>query len=101
MHHGIFFKDNHFCDEEYNTWKFRLGMLLKSDLTDIVENEPVVEGTTETAFAVWKPKKAKTMNVIVRCVDDSHLEYIQGRGTAYGMVKALDNVFQRKTVGTI
>ena len=42
----------------------------------------------------------EAMNCIVRCLAGSHLEYAQNQDTAYGMIKALESVFQRKTIGT-
>lgn len=40
------------------------------------------------------------MNVVVKCVEDSHLEYIQDKTSAYEMIRSLENVLQRKTIGT-
>lgn len=37
---------------------------------------------------------------IVRSLDNSHVEYVQDKNTAFEMIPAFNNVFERKSVGT-
>lgn len=93
-----------FDGRNYTSWKFRLSTQLRDFGLELQLTEEIPdEGTTKEekrAFASWQKNDVKAMNVIVKCVSDSHLEYIQDRTSSADMMEALDSVFQRKTIGT-
>lgn len=87
-----------FSGTNYSVWKFRVHTLLKKDnLFDVSQTEPTAANQQENS---WINKNARACNVIVRCLADSHVDYVVEETSAYGMFQKLDAVFNRKTIGT-
>ena len=87
-----------FNGNDYSVWKYRLEVFLREkNLTANITVPPTEENLNSDE---WKNRDAKAMNFIVRCVADTHMDYIREKETAYEMIATLNEMFERKTIGT-
>lgn len=84
----------------FNNWKFRVKALLEEKQLENTLEKLVSDCETEKDQAEFKIKDAKAKSIIVQCVSDKHLDIIKDSNTAKEMVKALEDVFQRKSIFT-
>lgn len=90
-----------FSGVDYSSWKFRLMALLREKgLSKHVEGDLTRGAAGSAEEILWIGNDAKAMNCIIRSLADSHLEYVQGKNTAYEMISSLNQVFERKSIGT-
>lgn len=84
----------------FNNWKFRIMALLDERQISIALEKSITDYTQEKEKNEFLLKDAKARSVIVQCVTDKHLDLIKDAKTAKEMLKALEGVFQRKSVFT-
>ena len=86
-----------FDGTNFPTWKCRvisrLDALGVKEVID-VEETPTADDLEEPVF---HNHNAKAKDTIIRCIADSHLEYVIGEDTAYGMLEKLTSIFARSS----
>lgn len=85
-------------ERNYHNWKFRMEMILEEN--GCLEN---VKSETDVNTIVDEQKKntylkmdSKAKSLIVQCVEDSQLEYLREKDTAYKMWKTLKDKYEKK-----
>lgn len=95
---NIYKKHVQFNGTNRNSWKYRISVLLDEkylmDYTTRDITVIVVAASSEEIEVHTKNEKCKS--IIVQCVVDSHLEYIQDKETAKGIFDAWKAVFEIK-----
>lgn len=86
--------------DNFNNWKFRIKAILEEkQVLEALEKE-VDDFTDEKQKNDFQLKDAKAKSIIVQCTSDKHLDLIKNSKTAKQMMKALQDVFERKSVFT-
>ncbi|GJQ73120.1 hypothetical protein Trydic_g1748 [Trypoxylus dichotomus] len=86
--------------ENFNNWKFRVGALLDEKQLRITLEKEVTDYTEDKEKNEFEMKDARAKAIIIQCVTDKHLDIIKDAKTAKQMLKALQDVFERKSVFT-
>lgn len=87
-----------FHGTNFSVWKARLLFIFREKhWLELIETEPT---EAEIQNQEWKSRDNKAMNFIIRCIDDAHIQYVVDEQNSYSMLHKLENVFQRKTIGT-
>lgn len=100
----IYRKFVQFDGTNWNSWKFRVGVLLdEKNMTKYIEEEldDLLEQTIDDEDemkCIMEEKKCKS--ILVQCISDSHLEYVQDKKRAKAMYDSLKAVFERKSVAS-
>lgn len=99
-----------FDDNNYHSWKFRMEILLdEQDLLNYVQQPLKLENVPSTETEVPEINRRNNQIIkddkackrrIVSKVADSHLEYLQGKETAYDMWENLRRGFERQSLAT-
>lgn len=99
-----------FEGSNYHSWKFRMEIMLdEADLLYIIEDKLIIEevvGSAEEQKAITERNEKKTKDDkackrrIVSKVADSHLEYLQGKASAFDMWESLKNGFERQSLAS-
>lgn len=93
-----------FDGTNWNSWKFRVSILLdeknlskyvEEDLDDLLEK--TIDDDDEVK-CILEEKKCKS--ILVQCIADSHLEYVQDKRRAKEMFDSLKGAFERKSVAS-
>jgi len=80
--------------ENYQTWKFQLGILLRAnELYETITEETSVENRN----AAWKKKDAMAQKYIVTSLDKKPLMHIMNCTTAYEMWLKISNIYERES----
>lgn len=80
-----------FDGTNYEQWKFRLKLLLQlKNCEQAIEQEVKTEPMTEND---WKKIDLKAQNYVVNSISNSQLDIIIAEGTAYKMIKKLDDMY--------
>lgn len=80
----------------YHNWKFRMLMLLaENDVAGCVNHE-YVQDVEDTKCELDRKKENRAKNLIVQCVDDSQIENLRDKVSAYQMWKCLENLYEKK-----
>jgi transposase InsO family protein len=89
-----------FAGDDYDNWKFRLRSVLRMKKVLIVLDE--TKPTNEKELESWNEAEDRAQSIIIACISDSHLIYIQKDGiqTAKDMIQALDATFAKKSVSS-
>lgn len=99
---GETFSINLFDGRNYDNWKFRLEAVLdEHSLLHLIENDVdvlVAAETDEAKKELLKKSDKKAKSLIIRRIADSHLEYIKDCKSAFQALKALSNVFAKKSI---
>lgn len=90
-----------FAVGDYATWKFHLKSVLNTKKVIHCLNDVIVP-TEAKAQEAWEGNNALAKSIIIACIADSHLSYIQGDDikTAKLMIGALNKVFEKQTICT-
>lgn len=84
----------------YHTWKFRIKTLLEEyDVACCIENEyneSVYEDDKKKMEARKRENKCKSL--LVQCIDDTQIDLIQDKQTAYSMWNALKERYEKKGI---
>lgn len=86
--------------ENFNNWKFRVKALLEEKQIEAALEKEITDFENETEKNEFKIEDAKAKSILIQCITDKHLDIIKDSGTAKEMLKALEDVFQRKSVFT-
>lgn len=99
-----------FDGSNFHSWRFRMEIMLdEADLMSYIEAPLTldeVKGTEQEKSAIQAINEKKTKGdktckrKIVSKVSDSHLEYLQGKDTAYEMWVSLKNGFERQSLAS-
>ena len=82
--------------DNYQTWKFRMEMLLiKNGLWDVVKSNPIQE---ESGRAEWKQKDDKARAIICLSVDDTQLVHVRKTKTAKEAWDELQEYHEKSTL---
>lgn len=84
----------------FNNWQFRvLSILEERQLRYIVEKErDSDEELTQTQKDKLNLDNIKAKSIIIQCLTDKHLDIVKDEETAKGMMRKLENTFQRKSI---
>ncbi|KAK9692948.1 hypothetical protein QE152_g34796 [Popillia japonica] len=84
----------------YHTWKFRMITLMQEkEVKEFIENEFKEENyTNETKKVEARKGDNKCKSYIVQCLDDTQIELIRNKTTAYSMWKSLEERHEKKGV---
>lgn len=85
-----------FDGKDFGSWKFRLELILAE--RDLLEHSGKMPSAANLLDANWKKDDIKARSVIVKCLANTHIEYVRQETSAHGMLKALSDVFKRKGV---
>lgn len=82
----------------YFNWKFRMEMILaENNVTDAINEEIRINGAmSEKEKEALVKKDAKAKSLIVQCVEDSQLETLRDKETAYKMWETLKEKYEKK-----
>lgn len=99
---NIYRKFVQFDGTNWNSWKFRVNVLMEEkDLTKYLEEslEDILEQTIddEDELKCIKEEK-KCKSILVQCVADTHLEHVQDKKRVKDMYDSLKAVYERKSV---
>lgn len=86
--------------DNFNNWKFRVKALLEEKQLENTLEKLATDYKDDKDQTDFKMKDAKAKSIIVQCVTDKHLDIIKDSKTVKEMVKALEDVFQRRSVFT-
>ena len=101
---NIYRKFVQFDGTNWNSWKFRVSVLLEEknldryiqeDWNDILQS--AIDDEDEVRF-IREEKKCKS--ILVQCISDDYLEYVQDKRRAKDMYDSLKGVFERKSVAS-
>lgn len=101
---NIYRKFVQFDGTNWNSWKFRVSVLLEEkNLKRYIEEDwdHILESTIDyedEMKCIMEEKKCKS--IIVQCISDSHLEYVQDKTRAKDMYDSLKGVFERQSVAS-
>lgn len=101
---NIYRKFIQFDGTNWNSWKFRVTVLLEEkNLNRYIEEkwDDIIESTIDDddeIKCIMEEKKCKS--ILVQCISDSHLEYVQDKRRAKDMFDSLKEVFERKSVAS-
>lgn len=84
--------------ENFNNWKFRVRAFMEEKQLEDALVKEIGDFSEEKDRSEFKVKDAKAKSIIVQCVSDKHLDIIKDSTTAKQMLKALEEIFQRKSV---
>jgi len=87
-----------FAGTDFSSWKFRILALLEDK--EVEEHAKKVPTAADLESDSWKKSDAKAKNLVVRCIANSHLDYVKDKSTAYEMINSLCAIFERKSLGT-
>lgn len=82
----------------YHTWKFRMEVLFcEKEVMECLEKD-FSEDDYEEEEEMKNAKKAdnKCKSYIVQCLDDSQIDLIRDKDTAYSMWKGLEERYEKK-----
>lgn len=92
-----------FCIEplnglNYHNWKFRVEMLMaQENISEFIEEAENYDTITDEARKIEKHRKdKKAQSIIVQCVEDTQLECLRNKKTAYEMWIALKEKYEKK-----
>lgn len=84
--------------DNFNNWRFRISALQEEKQIKVALEKSVADYQQEKEKNEFLLNDAKAKSVIVQSVTDKHLDLIKDAKTAKEMMKALEDVFQRKSV---
>ena len=86
----------------YHTWKFRMTMLLtEKDVIGWTKeefNEVNLAASRETEKVKAKKDNNLCKSLIVQCLDDSQIDLVRDKETAYQMWKSLEERYEKKGI---
>lgn len=84
----------------YHTWKFRIeNLLMEQGVFELVQNEFDASAYQEEKDKVAAQKKdIKCKSLIVQCIDDSQIDLVRSKSTAYAMMKTLEERYEKRGV---
>lgn len=101
---NIYRKFVQFDGTNWSSWKFRVSVLLEEkNLNRYVEEnwDDILASTIDDedeVKCILEEKKCKS--ILVQCISDTHLEYVQDKRRVKDMFDALKAVFERKSVAS-
>lgn len=84
----------------FNNWKFRVRTILEERQLSSALINTEADFTADRDKNDFKLKDAKVKSIIVQCLTDKYLDLVKDSKTAKDMMKALQDVFERKSVFT-
>lgn len=82
-----------FDGEGYAMWKKRITLFLKLRKCD----EVIQRARTSTDKDIWDENDLKAMNYIYSAISNRQLEFVCDQGTAYEVIKKLDNMYLKES----
>ena len=77
-----------FDGQDFAAWKFRVETLLdEKDLLDHIRDTTSKDTATIPDPTAWARNDKKAKSLIVKCVANSHIDYLRDKNTAYEMWK--------------
>lgn len=97
----IDYKQIVFDGNNYNNWKYRMGVLLEEkNLKQYIEKdlETLIGAGPENDRLKLTQEEKKCKSLLVRCIHDTQLEYVKDKIFAKDMYDAIASVFERKSI---
>lgn len=84
----------------YHTWKFRMHVLLEEkEVKEFIEKEyDEEEYTDEKKKAEAKKKDSRCKSLIVQCLEDTQIDIVREKDTAFSMWDCLKNRYEKKGI---
>lgn len=82
----------------YEAWKFRVEtILIEQNVQDMIQVEYRDETyTDENRREDARKKDNKCKSIIVQCIEDTQIDIVRNKATAYAMWKSLKDIYERK-----
>ena len=82
----------------YEAWKFRVKtILIEHNVEDMIQTEYRAEGyADENRREEAKKKDNKCKSIIVQCIEDTQIDIVRNKETAYAMWKSLKDIYEKK-----
>lgn len=82
----------------YEAWKFRVEtILIEHSVEDMIRTEYRAEGyTDENRREEAKKRDNKCKSIIVQCIEDTQIDIVRNKETAYAMWKSLKDIYEKK-----
>lgn len=82
----------------YHMWRFRMEILLtEKEVFDMIESQLDENNyATEAARIIARKADNKCKSLIVQCIENSQIDIIRGKSTAYDMWKTFEDLYQNK-----
>lgn len=91
-----------YCIEQLNggnyyNWKFRMeAILAENGVSEVIKTESDVNNMQENEKTAFVKNDNKAKSLIIQCVEDSQLESLRDKNTAYKMWTTLEEKYEKK-----
>lgn len=83
--------------ENYHIWKFRMKLLLQEQgVVKMIERDFDEDDYSGAGLTTARNQNNKCMNMITQSIDNSQIDKIRSKNTAYQMWKAFEEVYEKK-----